>query len=95
VTVSLQPKRHFQRLRHVSRISDGCEIDQPHPIGEVVDEVRRDLDCQACLANPTGAGQRHQPSAVFQELRKIAPLELPTDEARDWPRQVVSQRLTM
>ena len=64
--------REAERLQgdrqHEVRIGQGCERDEMHPVGELVQELRSDLQCETCLARAAGAGDRHQPDAPEQVL---------------------------
>ena len=57
-----------QSRRHLLRIANGGQIDEPHVL-EVGRELGGHLEGQSRLAGPAGAGQRDQARAVLGEQR--------------------------
>src|SRR6516162_6376963 len=72
-----------------ARIQRRVELDQPHAVGRSILARPRDLDREAGLADPTGAGQGEQPDAVEQPV-ELGELALASDEAREAVGKVAS-----
>jgi hypothetical protein len=71
-------------------VADGREVDEEDTVLEPVDLVRRRLQSQTRLANPSGPGQRQQPDAVrVEQVANGAQLDLAAEELRRLRREVV------
>ena len=57
---SATPSADGDRRRHEVGCEDRRERDEEHAVGELVHEVGRDLEREAGLAGPAGAGEREQ-----------------------------------
>ena len=77
--VLLRPDRRPDRRLHERRIRQRGQGDEPHAVGEVVDDVRRSLQGQARLPGSTGPSERDQPMGAY-ELRHLRQLALTTDQ---------------
>ena len=73
-----QHGRH--RVGHRRRIGDGGQFENPDPVGEFLDQMRRDLQCEAGLAHSAHPGQGHQPMPPHRGLH-LGQLGLAPDEA--------------
>ena len=62
----LHPQARRERLPHRVRIGDRRELAQPRTIREVGDDLRRDLQREAGLADAADAGQGHQRRLAHQ-----------------------------
>jgi len=76
-------------------VGDRCQLDQPRAIGEMVVQIRSDLDRQSSLADSTWASQRDQPRLAAQKPREIMPVDFATNKAGELCGQIVCQRATM
>jgi len=76
--------RHTHGRRHglgdERGVGDGCQFGGPHPIGEILQRLRRCLEGQPGLASPSGAGEG-QKTSRGQESLDLGDLALPPDEA--------------
>ena len=88
----LQPQRCAERLPHRIRIRDRRELTQPRAVREVGDDLRRDVQRQARLADAADAGQGYQRRLPHQ-IGERADLGLAADERRDLTRQIAGQRI--
>ena len=70
------------------RIGDRRELAQPRTVRELADDLGRDLEREAGLADPTHPGQRHQRRLRRTRLRQRRDLRLAPDERRHLTRQV-------
>ena len=66
------------------------QLDPPHAAGEPVEQLGRDRQREAGLADPARAGQRHEPF-VEHGGTQVGELADPADERRELDRQVVAQ----
>ncbi len=75
-------------MRNKRWIGEWCEFDEPHAIGEFIDEVCRDLNCEARLAGPTYAGECND-SCAIQDFLDTRHLLLAADETCELNRQII------
>ena len=68
------------RVGHRRRIGDRGQFEKPDAVGKFIGEPRRDLGCQAGLADPAHPGQRDQPMCSQRRLH-LGDLGLAPDEA--------------
>jgi hypothetical protein len=57
----VKTKRRGDRGRHEVRIRERRELDDPDPVGEFGQQAPCDLEAEARLADPSGAGQGDEP----------------------------------
>ena len=73
-------------------VTDGGQLDQPHPVGELPGQLGCDLERQAGLADPAHSGQGDETMGAdqfAQDLHRV----VTTDEARRLDRQVAGHRV--
>ena len=75
-------------VSHPRRLPEWRQVGQPHAVGKPIEHLARDLERQACLATPAGAGERQQPRGGQQPL-ELSHLPLTTNEAGELRRQIV------
>jgi hypothetical protein len=63
------PERRRYGVWHQVRSVDRCQIHEPHPIAESVDEGGGDAERQLRLAAPAGPSQRDQAAGCLHEQR--------------------------
>ena len=68
------------RVGHRRRISHRSQLENPHPVGEVIGQLRGDFGGQAGLAHPAHSGQRHKPMSLQRRLHLVE-FGLTPDEA--------------
>ena len=76
------PSTVGHRIGHGRRVADRRQLDEPHSVRELGDQLGGDLHGQAGLADAAHPDQRDQPVTSHQ-LGQLLHLDLTTDEARD------------
>jgi hypothetical protein len=66
--------------RHERRVRDRGQLDQEHPMLEVVQEVGGDLEAQARLPRPARPRERHEPRAVLEQPADLGQLAFPPQQ---------------
>ncbi len=74
------------------RVTDRSELDHPHTVGELICQLRTDLERQPCLADAPDSTQRDQPVGAH-EVGRVGEQRIPTDERAQLLRQVAGERL--
>jgi hypothetical protein len=77
---------------HEGRVSDRCEVDEPHPVRIGVHKIAGESQREAGFPDPTRSDQRDQPADV-QQLSGFGQGGCAADETRQWRRQVVAARV--
>src|SRR5262249_6789009 len=70
----------------------GCQLHEPDPVREALEQLAPYLEGQTRLTAAPGAGERDQPVGR-QELLHLRDLRLPPDEARELDRQMMEPGL--
>ena len=86
------PSAVGHRVRHRRRVADRGQLDQPHAVGELGDQLGRDLDREAGLADPADA-RSTSPTDGPHQLGQLLHLDVAAHEARRLHRQVPWCRL--
>ena len=84
--------RGGDHTRHEQRVGYRSQLDQPDSVRIPVDDLRGELEREACLAASAGAGQRQQAGAL-EKSPELDELCFSTDEARELHREVVRARV--
>ena len=83
-----EPDRPGDDRRDEGRISNGLERHEPQPVRVAFGNIGGELEREAGLARPAGAGQREQPRRL-EQAAGLGQLRLAPDEARQLRRKVV------
>ena len=75
-------------LRHDQCIGNRSQLDEPDPIGEVIQHFRAQLQRQARLSQSARTDKRQQPR-VWQQAAKLGQFRLASDKRRGLLRQIV------
>ena len=86
------PEHRGERIDHVVGIAHRRQLDQPRTFTEPGQHLRRDLQRQTGLADPTHPRQRHHPR-LAQRGHRAVDLTLPADERTRLQRQVPRERI--
>jgi hypothetical protein len=86
------PENRGHRLRHEIGVGERGELDQPHPVLDVLRRLRGDREGEARLARAPGTGEGQKPALREQSL-DLCRLALAPDEAGQLQRQVVRPAL--
>ena len=84
-------EKHDAAHRHQRRIAQRCELDQPDPIREGIQDILSDLEGQAGFSGPSGTGQGDQPVGL-DLFGKVDGFGLATDKGGELGGKVVFQK---
>ena len=73
-----------------SPLTERREFDEPHAVAEAVEQIGRDLQGEARLADAARADQRDE-TMLLDQRGDFGDLRLAADEGRDLQRQIVGE----